>query len=188
MRFIAPLAILSVPAAASARGGITPENDHKVVADTLIQRCEELLEEMTPSGVGKTASTELQFKLARLYSDRPKFLDSFKDEQVRGELRQRIFPSYEAVWRRIEDMGGVKKFPMIHTQSLLYHIADDINHFAQMSPNEQADNMRMLCDLGGEHPARVKEARGIEGLDRAEFDAAGKILRQLQAQYPESLN
>jgi hypothetical protein len=192
MRFIAPLAILSVPAAASARGGITPENGHKVVADTLIQRCEKLLEEMKeegPSGEGKTASTELQFKLARLYSDRHKFLySSIKDEQVRGELSQRIHPSYEAVWRQFHDMGGDEKFPMMWPRYLLYDIVNDINYFAQMSQKDQAANMLWLRNLGRAYPAGVKEATGISGLDRADFAAAEQTLAQLQAQYPQSLN
>ena len=111
MRFIAPLAILSVPAAASARGGITPENGHKVVADTLIQRCEKLLEEMekeAPSGEGKTASQGLQMEFAKLGSDYVKFLynSSIKDEKVRDEWRERIDPSYEALWGQFHEMGG----------------------------------------------------------------------------------
>ena len=192
MRFIAPLAILSVPAAASARGGITPENGHKVVADTLIQRCEKLLEEMekeAPSGEGKTASTELQFKLARLFSDSPKFLyySSIKDEQVRDEWRERIDPSYEALWGQFHEMGGSRKFPMMWPQFRLYKIVNDINHFDQMSLEEQTTNMGMLRDLGRDYPAGVKEATGISGLDWAEFDAAGETLAQLQAQYPQSL-
>jgi len=193
MRFIAPLAILSVPAAASARGGITPENGHKVVADTLIQRCEKLLEEMekeAPLGEGKTASTELQVKLAKLFTDRVKFLGGFWNlaKEVRDELRPTIEPSFEAVWSQFAEMGGSRKFPMMWPQFLLYSIVDDINEFAQMSPNQQATNMGMLFDLGMDYPARVKEARGIAGLDRAEFDAAGQTLRQLQAQYPQSQN
>ncbi len=85
-------------------------------------------------------------------------------------------------------MGGDKKFPMMRPQFRLYEIVNDINCFDQMSPNDQADNMRMLGNLGRDYPARVEEARGIEGLDRAEFDKAEQTLRQLQAQYPESLN
>ena len=169
-----------------------PPTPKESEADKLIQRHVELLEELKKenlSGESKTDSRELQLKLARLVSDCFKFLyySSIKDEKVRDEWRERIFPSNAALWRQFDEMGGPWKFPMMRPQFRLYNIVNGINRFAQMSPNEQADNMRMLCDLGGEHPARVKEARGIEGLDRAEFDAAGQTLRQLQAQYPQSL-
>jgi len=85
-------------------------------------------------------------------------------------------------------MGGDEKFPMMWPQFRLYNIVNGINHFAQMSPEEQADNMPMLRDLGCYYPFTRRNAQGIAGLDRAEFDAAGETLAQLQAQYPQSLN
>jgi len=170
----------------------TPEESE---ADKLIQRHGELLEELKKenlSGEGKTASRELQLKFARLGTDYLKFLynSSIKDEKVRGELSQRIYPSHKALWIQFEEMGGPWRFPMMWPQFRLYDIVNEINRFAQMSLDEQADNMPMLCDLGGDYgyPARVEETQGIEGFDRTEFDAAGQTLRQLQAQYPESLN
>jgi hypothetical protein len=69
-----------------------------------------------------------------------------------------------------------------------WYVNLNFNYFDQMSLEEQADYMWMLRDLGRYYPARVKEARGIAGLDRTEFDAAEQTLAQLQAQYPQSLN
>ena len=73
-------------------------------------------------------------------------------------------------------------------QYQLYRIVDDINGFAQMSPNQQFAHMWWLRLLGKDYPAGVKRAQGIEGLDRADFAAAGETLRQLQAKYSRSLN
>jgi len=164
---------------------------HEVEAAKLITRYGELLEEMKKealSGEGKTDSRELQLKLARLDSDYGKlFYSSIKDEQVRGELLQRIFPSFGALRRQFYEMGGDEKFPMMWPQYQLYNIVNGINHFAQMSPKEQADNMWMLRNLGSQYPSILEEATGIAGLDRTEFDAAGQTLRQLQAQYSRSL-
>ena len=188
MRFIAPLAILSSSAATSTGGGITPEDGHKVVADTLIQRCEKLLEEMKEEA-RKTAPQGLQMKMAKLMSDYVKF-DDFRNlpKEVRDELRPTIEPSFKAVWRQFDEMGGDEKFPMMRTQYKLYNIVNEINGFAQMSPNQQFAHMWWLRLLGKDYPAGVKRAQGIEGLDRADFAAAGETLRQLQAQYPQSLN
>jgi len=170
-----------------------PPTPKESEADKLIQRNGELLEELKKenlSGESKTDSRELQLKLARLGSDCFKFFhySSIKDEQVRNELNQRIDPSYDALWRQFQEMGGPEKFPMMWPQYHLYHIVNDINHFAQMSLEEQTANMGMLDNLGSQYPARVEATQGIEGLDRTEFDKAGQTLAQLQAQYPQSLN
>ena len=132
------------------------------------------------SGEGKTVSRELQMELARYLSDGGVY-SSFN----RAEL-ERMEPSSGALRRQFYEMGGHGKFPMMRPQFLLYEIVNGINHFAQMLPGEQTTNMRMLRHLEEDY-ARVKEAQGIAGLDRAEFDAAGQTLAQLQAQYSRSL-
>jgi hypothetical protein len=213
MRFIAPLAILSVPAAASARGGITPENGHKVVADTLIQRCEKLLEEMeeeAPLTEGKTASQGLQMKMAKLGSDYGKFL-SFRNlaNEVRDELRPtmaslysdprtflfspiedellvRVAHSFEAVREQYEEMGGDQKFPMTWPQYLLYEFVDDINGFAQMSQEDQGAHKGMLNNLARNYRGALYKAQGRAGLDMTEFYEAGqKTLTQLRLRHSQ---
>ena len=132
----------------------------------------------------------MQLKFARLDSDYLKFLyySSIKDEKVRDELVQKIYPSSEAVWRLVSELGANEKFPIINPLYRLYDMANQINYFDQMSAGGQTPHIQELKFLGMMYPAALEEAQGIEGLDMTEFREAGEKLAQLQAQYPQSQN
>ena len=165
---------------------------HEFEAGELVQRFEELLEDMKKealSGEGNTAPRELQLKIARFKSDYINLLNVRNPAaEIRDELIKRIQPSIEAVDDQYHKMGALAKFPIMITQSQLYGIVNRINRLAQRSAVGQNPNIRELVDLGRNYPAFREEAEREKGLDRAEFDEAGETLRQLQARYPQSQN
>ena len=73
--------------------------------------------------------------------------------------------------------GAAEKFPMIDPQIRLYDIANQIKYFAQTSARKQDSTslMPMLVN----YQLALEKAQGIEGLDRAEFDAAELVLHKL---------
>ena len=212
MRFIAPLATLSIPVAGTQAkradallpldqkqttpSQVNPAELREVESNKLIQRYGDLLLELQKQDLsgegkilGKIPCVDSQMKMARLNADYERFFRSIEDQKVRHELDERFFYSETVTeYREYIDRFDDWMFFFAEAQQELFEIADKINDFARMSQEEQAAflalNDRYLLDLEYKYTrARDEEMKRGFALYWDEFLESGQVLLGLLASH-----